>query len=537
MYNEFYGFSESPFEVVPNPKFLFFTPNHQSVVASIMDVIEERKGLISVTGEVGTGKTTLIHSLLKRLDEKVKTVFIFHTTVTFKELLKSILHELDIVVSEKGKQALLNQLYEYLMQMAEDETVAVIIDEAQDLHESVVREVGGLFSENTLVQKRLQFIFVGQPEFEEKLESQALRQLNQTISVRRKITPLTEEESKAYIDHRLALVGSSCLETFIPEAISLIARHARGIPRIINIVCDNALLEGYALSRKRIDADIVHEVIRNLQWPTPQTSAVFRVSAFVKGLRPVSFGLNVLSNRIYMVILLLLCVAAFLFLGYGPLQQRSSAVGPIKILRTNTNPSPTTPSSVSPTEMIPPANNRDSSFPQNSSTPPSLQTPPPPVASLLSLTPEDLTEERIVVKEGQTLSSIAENYYGITNKTLCEVILQFNPAVTNIHLITVNQIIRLPKISEERLIILTPDLTYKLFVGTFWAPSLAKVYSNEPVLLGKEVEIIPRQVSPQETWYRVEIGTFDTKEETLKALHRLKEKGLLPLFEGDTKKR
>ena len=137
MYNEFYGFSESPFEVAPDPKFLYFTPNHQAVFTSVLDGIEKRKGLISITGEVGTGKTTLIHSLLKRLDEKVKTVFIFHTTITFKELVKSILHDLDIVVSEKGKQVLLNRLHEYLMQMAEDETVAVIIDEAQDLHESV----------------------------------------------------------------------------------------------------------------------------------------------------------------------------------------------------------------------------------------------------------------------------------------------------------------------------------------------------------------------------------------------------------------
>ena len=340
-----------------------------------------------------------------------------------------------------------------------------------------------------------------------------------------------------YIDHRLALVGSSCLEVFTPEAISLIARHARGIPRIINILCDNALLEGYALSRKRIDADILREVIRDLQWPPAQKSAFFKVSTSVKGWRPVSFGLNVLNNRIYMVMLLLLSVAAFLFLGYGPLRQRPSTVGPIKILRTNTHPSPTPPSTVRPTETAPPANNPDSSSSQDSSTLTSLQTPPPASASLLSLTPEDLTEERIAVREGQTLSSIAEKYYGITNKTLCEVILQFNPAVTNIHLITVDQIIRLPKISEERLIILTPDLTYKLFAGTFWAPSLAKVYSNEPALLGKDVEIIPRQVSPQETWYRVEIGTFDTKEETLEALHRLKEKGLLPLFEGVPKKK
>jgi general secretion pathway protein A len=538
MYNEFYGFSESPFEVVPDPKFLYFTPNHLAVLSCIMDGIEKRKGLISITGEVGTGKTTFIHSLLKRLDEKVKTVFIFHTTIPFKELLKSILHELDLVVNEKGKQALLNRLNEYLIQMAEDEPVAVIIDEAQDLPESVAQEIGGLFVANGLTSKKLQMIFVGQPEFEEKLRSQSLRQLNQCITIRREITPLTEKESKAYIDHRLTLVGSSCLEAFTPEAISLIVRYARGIPRIINILCDNAFLDGYALSKKRIDADIIREVIKDMKGSVPKKAIVLRIFTFLKGWRLAPFGLNVFHKRISMGILSLFCVGVILLLGYGFLRPRSTtSVGPIKILRTNNKPSSLSPSSAEPAKKIPDGDNLNVSSKQESPSLASLQPGPPPSASPTSKHWGDPFEETIVVREGQTVSSIVEEYYGITNKTLCEVILQFNPAITNIHLITVDQTIRLPKISEERLIIESPDLTYKLFAGTFWAPSLAKVYSNEPALDGKEVEIIPRQVSPQETWYRVEIGTFDRKEDVVEVIHRLKEKGLLPLFEGGRKKK
>ncbi len=128
-----------------------------------------------VTGEVGTGKTTLIHSLLKKLGDRVRTVFIFHTTIPFKELAKGILHELDLDVNEKGKQAILNRLNEYLARMPEDETVAVIIDEAQDLPERTAAEIGELIAENDLVAKKLQFIFAGQPEFAEKLLSQRLR--------------------------------------------------------------------------------------------------------------------------------------------------------------------------------------------------------------------------------------------------------------------------------------------------------------------------------------------------------------------------
>jgi hypothetical protein len=124
----------------------------------------------------------------------------------------------------------------------------------------------------------------------------------------------------------------------------------------------------------------------------------------------------------------------------------------------------------------------------------------------------------------------------MTNKTLCELILQFNPGITNIHFITVDQIIHLPKISEEQLVLRSPDRTFKLFAGTFWTPTLANVYHYQPALVGKEIQIIPRNVSPDETWYRVEIGPFDTKEAVLEVIRQFKAKGLLPLFEANGKK-
>ena len=147
MYNEFYGLSEKPFELTPDSRFLFLTPSHREIIASMIDGISNRSGFISVTGEVGTGKTTLIRFLLSKLEveEKVKTVLIFHPTITFKELLKNILLELDLEVMNAGKAALLHQLNEYLIQMiARDETLVVIIDEAQDLSKDVMGEFGML---------------------------------------------------------------------------------------------------------------------------------------------------------------------------------------------------------------------------------------------------------------------------------------------------------------------------------------------------------------------------------------------------------
>jgi len=267
-YNGFYGFSENPFEVVPDPKSFYSAPSHLDVLTSVINGIENRKGLMSITGEVGTGKTTLIHFLFHCLDERVKTVFIVHPLITFEELLSIILLNLDQVVREETKQALLSQLSEYLMEkMGEDETLVVIIDEAQNLPVEVMEEIERLFEVNPRVAQRLEVIFAGQPEFQNKISTPRLRQLNQKIGLRCQINALTKEESKKYIDHRLKLVGSKSWEVLTPKAISMIIGYARGIPRIINILCDNAFMIGYGLSKRRVDEDIIRKAIKDMEGP------------------------------------------------------------------------------------------------------------------------------------------------------------------------------------------------------------------------------------------------------------------------------
>jgi general secretion pathway protein A len=267
MYNNFYGFSEKPFEVTPDPRFLFLTPSHREALDSMIDGIKNRRGFISITGEVGTGKTTLIFTLFNSLDEKAKSVFIFHPTITFKELLKTILLQLDLRVVGKSEQSFLYGLAKYLTQMAADETITIIIDEAQSLREEVIQKLQ-MFS--NLEPRVIQVVLVGQPEFENRIDSQGLRQIKQQIKIRRQIQGLTRKESVNYIDHRLKLVGSSSSQTFTPEALSMICSHAQGIPRIINILCDNAFLMGYNLSQKKVDIDIIHEVITDSEGPSLQ---------------------------------------------------------------------------------------------------------------------------------------------------------------------------------------------------------------------------------------------------------------------------
>jgi general secretion pathway protein A len=317
MYTQFYGFSEKTFNVTPDPKFLYQTPSHREALASMIYGIKERKGFISITGEVGTGKTTLIYTLLNHLlNEKVKAVFIFQTHMTFQQLLKNLLLELELPIIEEDKTTLLRQINEYLIQrLSHGENLAIIIDEAQNLPMEVIEELRMLSNLETPKMKLLQIILVGQPELEVKLNSEELRQLRQRIGIRRQIRSLTQEECKAYIDYRLNLVGNSSSNIFTSEAVSLICDYGKGIPRIINTICDNALLIGYGLAQKKIDVNIIHEVIKDMDHsirkilPHPEP-------VLVSLSQPSAFKLPFTHNKMSAFILSLFCLALLFPFGW-----------------------------------------------------------------------------------------------------------------------------------------------------------------------------------------------------------------------------
>lgn len=536
MYDEFYGLSEKPFELLPDPKFFFLTPNHREIIASMMDGIRNRKGFISIIGEVGTGKTTLIRYLLGKLEteEKVKTVLIFHPTITFKELLKNILLELDLEVTGEGKRGLLNQLHEYLTQMiARGETLVVLIDEAQGLSKEVMGELGMLPK-----IEALQIVFVGQPEFEDKLNSQGLRQLKQRIGVKQQIRLFNEEESKDYIDHRLRLVRSSSSQRFTAKAISMICSHAQGIPRIINLICDNALHKGYGLSRERIDIDIIREVVKEMEGPLPPKTFLSPMVNAVKEHRLSAPRFNFLTSRTVLIVLSFFCLGGFVFLIDRYVQPKPAKTWDIQSIKSssvNTQPSLPIPSPQKKMEEIPEREVRHP--PEESKLLPIERSEPlsTPTTLLPPLKEEDNLLEILTIKKGQTLSSLSRKYYDRVNPTLMDHILELNPEIKDVHLILVDQKIRLPKITEESLILKTSEGTYQMNVGTFQKPDAAQFYSDEQSLKGKKVEVLPRRVSRQEIWYRVVIGDFDSLDEAVRATQLLKEKGLLPAF-GDLSK-
>jgi type II secretory pathway predicted ATPase ExeA len=528
MYNEFYGFSEKPFEITPDPKFLYLTLSHRKALDAMMKGIESRQGFISITGEVGTGKTTLIYSLLTSLNEKVKIAFIFHTVITFEEFLESVLRELYIEITGKDKKTLLHQLVEYLLHIGNDEMVAVIIDEAQHLAIETLQELGNLTDLGSLASWRLQIIFVGQPEFKNILYSRNLKSLNQRIGIRREITTLIAEESRDYIEHRLKLVGSSTSETFTPKAISVIIKYAKGIPRVINIVCDNALLNGFSESKKKIDEKIIREVIKNLEGPSLWKSKPMSVFRSVERTHPISRERILSPKQIAFILLFLLGLGGIVSLMFGFLRYELSNRRSIESMWTSlfhTERPPVTDSQTT--------NTKTSKVGVRNPPVESPQPDMPPSASSMRISNETRSIESIIVKKGQSIHRLAGQYYGRSNITIADLILDSNPEITNAHLISINQKIRMPKITERSLVVQSSNRTYKINVGTFWSPKFAKLYKSEPSLRGKEIEIIARKATPKETWYRVVVGKFDSEDEVLKGISILKDRKLLPLFTAD----
>lgn len=266
MYLNFYGLKEKPFNPTPDPKFLYLTPGHREALAQLVYGVREHKGFIVLTGEVGTGKTTLLKTLLTRLDGNTAVAFVFNSTLPFDELLEYMLHDFGIAKAGETRVERLVTLNNFLIERRRaGQNTVVIFDEAQNLDAATLERVRLLSNFETATDKLLQILLVGQPELGTKLALPELRQLRQRVGLRCAIPPLRPEETRDYIRSRLRIAGAQDLNLFTERAVRRITEHAGGIPRVINMVCDHCLLIGYADQTRRIDADIVGRAIKYLE--------------------------------------------------------------------------------------------------------------------------------------------------------------------------------------------------------------------------------------------------------------------------------
>ena len=520
MYEQFYGFSEGPFNPLPDPSFLFLTPSHDAALSAMISGVRERRGITVITGGVGVGKTTLINELFTTMDEKVKSAFVFFTKLNFRDLLKTILRELDVPVKGTDTFALLEKFYGYLEERGSDEIVAVVIDEAQNLEMDVLKQLLRLWAHPNPRSRSLQTVLVGQPEFGVRLNAPELAELSQRIAVRREIIPLTRPQTRTYIDHRLKVVGSSSSSIFEPKAIERICDFAEGIPRVINMVCDAALLIGYARSARTINARMIKEAthdLRHLRSPKAGKTPLARFepeppdedvpvepetsSDTSPSLEPTSLQASYESGPV--------TEPVSRELPSGPVQSEKprrmkplyqvlagvllllAALGLYLVLTGNPPPPPKISSTSTP-----------------------LQTSTP----LKKGKTETKAIATVNVEKGTTLNALAKRHYGITDLLVLDLILQANPRITDPHLLQVNQKVELPAISAASFLVPASGQGYKIIVGTFSQREAAGRFRNDPVLKGKNIETVARPVSTQQTWYRVLAGTFQTEEEALQAI-------------------
>ncbi|KAB0672031.1 AAA family ATPase [Oryzomonas sagensis] len=263
MYCDFFGFTEKPFTITPNPHFIYLSGNHREAFAHLLYGIDSHAGFIAMTGEVGTGKTTVLRTLLSQLDpEKYKSALIFNPCLSGEQLLASICRDFGIETAEKNSFAYLEALNRYLLeQNAAGRTLVLVVDEAQNLAPEVLEQVRLISNLETEQDKLIQIILAGQPELDDVFNRHDLRQLNQRITVRCRLSPMGLDDTKEYISHRVKISGSRIPRLFSPGAVKQIYRFSGGIPRLINVACEQALLLAWTRESLTVTPDIAARVI------------------------------------------------------------------------------------------------------------------------------------------------------------------------------------------------------------------------------------------------------------------------------------
>ena len=265
MYLAFLGLREKLFSITSDPSFLYLSRHHREALSHMLFGIRERKGFIEITGDIGTGKTTVCRALLKQLDGQTKTAFLLHSNLSELQLLQTIVQDFGLNPMRNSRLGLFNQLSEMLLEQASmGHNMALIIDEAQNLSLRMLEQIRMLSNFETEKEKLIQIILVGQPELREKLRLPALQQLQQRIGVRYHIPPLDQDEVRMYIDHRLQTAGSDGSLVWTEDAVAEVSRYSKGIPRLINQLCDRALLACYVYRVKLLDAAIIRRSYQEL---------------------------------------------------------------------------------------------------------------------------------------------------------------------------------------------------------------------------------------------------------------------------------
>jgi general secretion pathway protein A len=280
MYEAFYGLKKRPFHITPDPEFLYLSPSHKEALAAIIYGIEQRKGFVTIIGGVGVGKTTILRSYLETVEKhRTRIAYVFNAKLTFEELLQTVYRELGVTPGCNDVPGLVNGLYEVLIEeYKQGTTVVLVIDEAQNMPIDTLENLRMISNLETSKDKLIQIVLVGQPEFEEQLNLSRLRQLKQRLAIRSTILPLTKNESFEYVKFRLMKAGSDPGSVIAPPALREIVKAANGIPRVLNVLCDNALVTGFGYQQRPVTKRIAREIVGDFGGTSGHRVGSFRVA-------------------------------------------------------------------------------------------------------------------------------------------------------------------------------------------------------------------------------------------------------------------
>ena len=444
MYCKYFGFTERPFEVSPDPDFLYLSPGHREMLAALVYGIQERKGLIAVIGEVGTGKTTMLKALMAKLNNNINYAYIFNCGGSFEEFLNQLLIQFGL--KHKNEQYSVAQgvqrLQDYSFQRYQrGGNVVLIIDEAQNLDRDLMENIRLLSNYETGKHKLIQIVLSGQLELDEKLRRYDLRQLAQRINLRRYVIPLSRQDTNSYIQHRLTLSGYQGTDLFSHSALRRIWRYSGGIPRKINVICDNVLLTAYGLNKKRITSKIVKDSIADLgsKWSLSRLR--------VQRLCP---------SPIFCLVI----VIGFSFVMWAGLQSNLSETSAFSLSREKAKPDPnwsiqSTQEKISDDAFLARGEGRKNEKPLSNAHGKATRNQSIGLRAESNFNPKGKNSEStekvtfVIARPGDSLSKILRKNYGDFRVEWLDSVMEMNPSITDVNVIDVGQAIKLPSLRRS----------------------------------------------------------------------------------------
>jgi general secretion pathway protein A len=531
VYTSFYNLKEKPFNLTPSPRFLYLGETHKEALSLLTYGVMERKGFVLLTGEVGTGKTTIVQTLLSDLDSSVKYVSLSNPTLSAKDFLFYVASGLGLKTQFESKGSFLLDFENFLQTLLhQQQNVLLIVDEAQKLSLTLLEEIRLLSNMETADEKLINIFLVGQPELNQKLSHPECRPLLQRISIRYHINPLHVTETEAYIKTRLKLAGSRDTKIFSKKVIRAIHSYAQGYPRMINILCDNALLLGYSNGKKHITVEMIEECHNDLQLPESflQKDADIQIMREPEAPKPVKKVPYLRAAVLILLLFILVSAGSFTSLGQRYLKT-------VKLLYSThfiskSSPLKEKPSVIVQEKGLPPSNEEGKKI----GTKPSVEITkagikeslPIPKSSLpkgklpekSKLLKSDLLakkenvlkkEKRIItVKPGDTLLGLAMEMYGYANKKTLNQIQKENPEIRDVNLIEVGQkiIFSKPPFRNNKY-----RSIYSVHIASFKPIELARSVFERLIKGDFEPYILPFDHPKKGKMFRIAVGAFKDK--------------------------